>query len=346
MSSHNSSMPNQRQRGMTLLEILIAMTIGLFLVGGILAVYVTTNQSYRVSESTSRLQESARFAFETLANDIRTSGHMGCFKGTPTVLASGFSVNPSPNPVLASGFSATIPLTGSEASRSNWVPSTDYVVSTDTITLRKASGAEAVRLTRDMAPPAGTDASDPIMIGSNPYNWGTPRLLIISDCNSADYFLTSDIPSGTPVTIPHTAARNSSASLSKTYGPDAQVMAYEQSTYFIRTNPSGQPALYRQPWSNNGVGDSEEVVEGVENMQILYGVDTNGDTTVDAYQDATAVGANWANVLSVRISLIMRTTEDGIASAAQTYTFNGATVTNRRIRRVFTTTIGLRNRLP
>lgn len=334
--------PSRNQQGMTLLEILIAMTIGLFLVGGILVVYTATNQSYRLSESTSRLQESARFAFEMIANDVRSVGHMGCFTGTPNVVATGFSVNPSPNPALATGFSATIPLTGTEASKPDWVTSASYIANTDTVTLRKASGSESVRLTNLMAA-----TSSAVTIGSNPYNWGAARLLVVSDCGSADYFLSSAAPSGSPVTIPHADTSNSSANLSKTYGPDAQVMAYEQNTYYIQPGPSGQPSLYRQPWSGNNVGAAEEVVEGVENMQIVYGEDTNGDSAVDVYRTASVV-SNWGNVLSIRISFLMRTMEDGMVDTPQAYTFNGTTTTpaDRRIRRVFTSTIGLRSRLP
>ncbi len=334
---------SRSQRGMTLLELMIAMTIGLFLVGGVLVVYTASSQSYRLSEATSRLQESARFAFEMIASDVRSAGHMGCFKGTPNVVATGFSVNPTPNPVLATGFSATMPITGTEASRPDWVPSTSYIANTDTVTLRKASGSESVRLTYTMGSKGGN-----IPIGSNPYSWGISRLLVVSDCIGADFFLSSAAPSGTPLAIPHASTANSSANLSRDYGPDAQVMAYAQNTYYIRTGTAGQPALYKQPWTGNTIGDAEEVVEGVENMQIEYGVDTNLDGTVDAYQTATAVGTNWANVLSVRISLLMRTLDDGMVDAPQAYTFSGATTTptDRRIRRVFASTIGLRNRLP
>jgi type IV pilus assembly protein PilW len=93
-------------------------------------------------------------------------------------------------------------------------------------------------------------------------------------------------------------------------------------------------------------------------MQILYGVDTTADGAVDSYSTADAV-ANWSQVLGVRISLLMvsRQDEQGITTKSQTYTLDmngdgdvadtGETVTptDRLLRKVFTTTIAVKNRL-
>ena len=83
-------------------------------------------------------------------------------------------------------------------------------------------------------------------------------------------------------------------------------------------------------------------------MQIRYGEDTtNGDRAADVYHTADQV-ADWENVVSVRIDLLVQSVEDGITSQSQTYTFNGATVTptDRRLRQAFSTVIALRNRAP
>ncbi|BCX88540.1 type IV pilus assembly protein PilW [Methylomarinovum tepidoasis] len=92
--------------------------------------------------------------------------------------------------------------------------------------------------------------------------------------------------------------------------------------------------------------NAQPLLQGVENIQITYGIDNNGDGTADRYDRSTRV-ADWNQVVSVRISLLLQS-EDNITTAPQPYTFKGATVTpaDRRLRRVFTTTVGLRNRLP
>ena len=89
----------------------------------------------------------------------------------------------------------------------------------------------------------------------------------------------------------------------------------------------------------------QELVDNVENLQILYGVDTDGDGIANRYVRAHETAAGMTDVVSIRASLLLRT-ENNIASAAQTYAYNGAnvTATDLRVRRVFTNTVKVRNR--
>ncbi len=96
-------------------------------------------------------------------------------------------------------------------------------------------------------------------------------------------------------------------------------------------------------------------MEGIESLQILYGINADNDNkkTVDAYVVADDVG-DWSLVISVRISVLVQSIEDGMMPAPQTYVFNGVTYNggagnralpeDNRLRRVFTSTITLRNR--
>lgn len=84
-------------------------------------------------------------------------------------------------------------------------------------------------------------------------------------------------------------------------------------------------------------------------MQILYGVDTDGDRAPDTYRNATAVtaGADWPNVVTVRIGMLMRTVDEYGADVDNAVrAVNGTNIgpmNDRRLRRVFTTTLALRN---
>ena len=146
----------------------------------------------------------------------------------------------------------------------------------------------------------------------------------------------------------------------KKYGPDAQVYKISYITYSIQTDPnSNQPSLYR---SIDGAG-AQALIEGIENMQIKYGVDTDGDFTPNFYTDAPAAAADPAGealnvalmekVVSVRLFLVTTTLDDKLTINAVPYTLVGddstittTTPTDGKIRRVFTSTIALRNRLP
>jgi type IV pilus assembly protein PilW len=91
-----------------------------------------------------------------------------------------------------------------------------------------------------------------------------------------------------------------------------------------------------------------DFIEGIQDMQILYGVDTDSDGTPNYYVAANNVtNSNWPKVVSIRISLLGVTLDDNLTAHPVPYTYNGVTTTptDRKIRRVFNTTIALRNRL-
>ncbi len=92
---------------------------------------------------------------------------------------------------------------------------------------------------------------------------------------------------------------------------------------------------------------TQALVENVEDMQITYGVDTNGTGSANYYVDANSV-TDWSQVVSLHVSLLLRSQEDNLTPTAQTYNFNRTetTATDRRLRTVFSTTIALRNLLP
>ncbi|MEE9358350.1 MAG: hypothetical protein V3U62_08730, partial [Sedimenticolaceae bacterium] len=69
---------NHKQVGAGLVEIMVAIAIGLFLVAGIGQIFVSSKQTYRVTEASSRLQENGRFAMIIMAEDIRMAGFRGC----------------------------------------------------------------------------------------------------------------------------------------------------------------------------------------------------------------------------------------------------------------------------
>jgi type IV pilus assembly protein PilW len=69
---------SRHQRGIGLVEIMVALTLGLVLMGGVLQVFISNKQTYRMQEAHARLQENGRFAMEKLSRDIREAGYWGC----------------------------------------------------------------------------------------------------------------------------------------------------------------------------------------------------------------------------------------------------------------------------
>ncbi|NOS87148.1 MAG: hypothetical protein HOP34_01175 [Methylococcaceae bacterium] len=177
-------------------------------------------------------------------------------------------------------------------------------------------------------------------------------LAVIANCSRADVFQITSIAGATlnyvsgaggcvPGNIPASGTMAS-------YIAGAQVFPINTTSYYVRNNAASQPSLYRRV----GANASEELVEGVERMEILYGVDT-ATTSVESgnhgvvqyYVKADAV-TDWAKVVSVRIRLLVRSDDNMARVAATPLPFNGFDIpADRRIRRVFSATIALRNRL-
>lgn len=101
----------------------------------------------------------------------------------------------------------------------------------------------------------------------------------------------------------------------------------------------------------------QPLLDLIEDMQLLYGVDTDGDQTANLYTDASSV-ANWGQVVNVKVCVLVHSTNLGITTAAQRYlTCNGAlgedttaandlaTATDTSLRRTFVATFNLRNRV-
>ncbi len=334
------------QTGFTMVELMVAMALSLVLLAGVGQIFVSSKQTYRSQEANSRLQESGRTATTLLQRDIRPAGFQGCRSMnviTPAVVAN------SPIPVI----DASSVVTGYEGSGGSWSPALPGALGTvtsgtDVITIQRASECGA-NLTANM----GSVDGDIQINFPNACNFTADEVLVISDCTNVDIFRVGSISSTvTAQIIEHDNSSNSvntSANLSKTYDDDADIMKFSSLTYFIAAGSDGQPSLWR--FDNTSAAAASvnpvELVSDVADMQIEYGQDSaSGDQVPDFYVAADNV-TDWASVISVRISILVQTQANNISTQAQTYTYNRASVTapDRRIHRVFTTTISLRNKV-
>ena len=345
---------SKHQLGMTLIEIMIALLIGLFLLTGLYQIFISSKQSYRLSDGQSRLQENARYALELLSHDIRQAGYLGCSGVTlsnPVVIAN----DPLIAPYTQAGVAEASVVTGGNggATGSFTAPSpalttsplTPVVKNTDTITVQFGESCGGFT-TADLSTvnPATASIQTPNTCGTITNGTGTTATtlgtpLVISDCDSAHIFRAS-ATGGTTQNKDTTAT--AIAVLGKTYPAGSEILLYRSYTYFIRENPAGQPSLYRLDNNNHSSVAAVELVEGVEDMQITYGEDTDADGVPNQYLD---IPADWAKVTSVRVSLRLRSIENNLTAAERTYTYNNvANTRDKRLTRTFTTTIGLRNR--
>ncbi|MEL7374817.1 MAG: PilW family protein, partial [Pseudomonadota bacterium] len=197
------------------------------------------------------------------------------------------------------------------------------------------------------------------------------EVLLVTDClNTAVFQMTNANTSSSSIAVTHNAGGGSPGNCTKglgsplscttngtpyQYDEDAFIVRLLSRAYYVGTGASGRSALFRMTLGANGsLGAPVEIADGVVDMQLVYGVDSDFDGSIDAYQRADAIStANWANVLSVQINLLMESTDDRVADNPQSYIlFDGTaaslapvTPADRRLRRVYSSTTTIRNRV-
>lgn len=325
-----------KQHGMTLIEIMVALMLGAFLLAGVMQIFLSSKQTYRMQENLSRMQENGRFAMEFLTKDIRMADYMGCLRSGLGNLTNKLNATDADYDAAIHSFTGINGIGGTNgAAGANLA-----LDAPDTIMLK---GAYDVGI--NVVEPYMVNTAANIKVSTSD-GLAIYDIVLVSDCSSADVFeITTDPTTGAGAEIVvHNGGNiaegpgNSDQLLSKTYKGDASIYKFETYIYTINNN-----ALVKQDMNS-----TDELVEGIENMQILYGEDTNGDSTPDYYVPAGTVGLNMAEVVSIRISLLVRSPDDNLTSQPVPYTYNGATTTpaDNRLRRVFSSTIAVRNRLP
>lgn len=334
----------KKQQGLSLVELMVAIVLGLILVAGVIELFVNNRQVYRVQDAQSRLQENGRYAMKVLTQSIERAGYLGC--ATRSALNINNILNNS-NDYL---WDITTPIEGQQNAGANgWDPVRDDSVTptvggSDILTIRTIEPPELRVVSH---PTTGTPGSGDITV-SNGNGLEAGDVVLAHDCVAGAIFqITADPSSGT---IQHAAGvgtpGNSSDALGYNFGA-GWVNKISTNSFFIRNNDSGIPSLYRK----TGTTNAAELVEGIESMQIRYGLDTTGNGSIDTYETADNVG-NWNNVVSVRISLLMVSIENNLTvdgPQAGSFDVNGQEIeideNDRRLRRVFTRTVTLRNRV-
>ncbi|MCS6944631.1 MAG: PilW family protein [Sutterellaceae bacterium] len=350
-------MPHRRaQRGLTLVEAMVSITIGLIVVGALTYLFVGARTTYRVNDELARVQEAGRFALDYIAQDLRMTSFAGCRSRS---LGPDNFLNVTRPAVAFNGSGDGI--VGFEDGN-GWTNSTGVArAAGDVIVVRRAVGL-VVRVLGNSDPVARR-----VTIEHNAMRLSNGDLALVADCQRALLFRVTNNPPPTgvghfPTVLEYAelgaGPGGTDGNLAVISGPigneafredaRAQAMRLVETAYFVGTNAAGRRALYRAVGST-----AEELVDGIEDIEILYGVDTDLDGIANAYQRADAV-ADWSHVVAVRVSLLAVGTDATVATAAQTFALrdtsgdgivDAQTAPDRRLRQVFTTTVALRNRM-
>ncbi|WP_339065432.1 PilW family protein [Teredinibacter turnerae] len=361
-------------RGLTLIEMLVAMAVGGIILAGGVVVYSDQVQSSKRLSAYSTLQESGRVALDIIERDIRMAGFKGCFStaeeienniagGGPATFQPQFGVQGWEAPNTANGETIANVGTNTAVVATNsggWLTTAGNVIDTlnaipTSDILRVWSAGDQEMVVENIAYGAA-----PIADVSDSYQVDAGDFYILSDCQQAIILQACAVGTSganSRLTFSDSCSPGNDTPIPE-LGDNPSLTRLVGATYIVgklSNNSRNPPSLFRAEMASNGViGNPQELVQGVESMQLLYGENRDDDNfrSADVYVTANNV-QDWNNVISVRVSLLLQSIDNNLSEGPVPYTFNGVTydgagnnpaVADNRLRRVFTRTITLRNR--
>jgi len=317
------------QRGFSLIELMVAVALGMVVMGVITMAFVSSSNARRSTDQSSQQVENGRYAMQLLSEDLQVAGYYSEFDPRPLTTPA---AKPDPCATDIASLKAAMPLAvqgydnpaGATLAALANCAVTDLRAGTDVVVIRRTSTC--------VAGDAGCDAFANGVAYFQASLCGSAGEL--DSANATDYYA-MDITNGVGTTL--TKHKKDCATL-------ADYRRYLTRIYFIANNDlpgDGIPTLKRAELVGAGpncavVGVScfsvVPLVEGIENIQLEYGIDTSAvpdgapdvfTADPDGYVGAGAAGVagNWRNVVAVRVNLLARNTQTtGGYSDSKVYT--------------------------
>lgn len=336
MQTNRLSPPVRRlspQAGFTLIELMIALLLGVLVAAAAGGVFLSNKRIYAASETVNRLQETGRVTFELMSRDLREAGGNPCNTGASLVnqLVSGDNTYWTQYADGLFGYGA-----GDAPGTTSGTGTAERVAGTDAIDLHIAERGD-IRVVGHSTPSANVDVSSVAGIAAN-------DVLVICNNSFAFIFQTTGINSSS-LNLQHNGGGGQSLNCSQEFqhvrdcsggasgangycfqvgsgavnpncsrfsNSPAYVARIQTLRWYIGNNARGGTSLYRAIVRNNSGTETpntviaEEIAEGVRDMDLTYLEAGEVD-----YGDAASV-ADWARVTAVRVELVLEGTEGAL----------------------------------
>lgn len=386
-----------RTGGFSLVEVMIALVIGTLLLAGLVQVFGASRAAYQTAEGLSRTQENGRFALDFLQRDLRMAGHFGCindqarllngpnqftlaYATAPTEASYGTEAWPLQFHISLQGYEANgtapgddfalvaAPAVAGAANGNQWTPTLPA-----DLAARAVPGSDVVvirYILPESVPVEGFLPGTAPDITFNDARWAVlasgvaaPGLFAVTDCASATIFAGARLAAPTNVIRPNVPAGD--IGFREVYEPNRSTLHRAESmAYYIGVGASGEPALMRcRAIDASGTCTEEELVEGVENMQLTYGLSLVANDRPTGYIQTARIASDigdastnqaareqWRLVGAIQVGVLVRSPNRAQAlDRATPYSSLGLNITppaaDRRTRAVYENTLALRNRL-
>lgn len=330
-----------KQTGLSLIELMISITLGLILMAGVVQMFISSKSVFTTQQSMSRIQETGRLAIEFLSRDIRMAGFYGCFRPNAADANRRLQNDALVIDSLYGNFGEAIRGYASKgnltAAERAYLTGAEIQADTNVLVVRSASPTPRIINT------SNTDTTIQVFSTQAKVNSCVDGLCendaaVVSDCFRARAFQVSALSNtATNLVISHADSWTIATDITASYS-SGEVLPMNTTSYFIATGAGGAPSL----WQKLNQKTAVEVLEGVEKIVYKFSTESNG-----TYREAALI-TNWNEVNSVRIFVVARSIENNAVPESQPYVVDGVTTTpvspDRYMRQVFTATVGLRSR--
>lgn len=355
-----SSFATRHQRGITLVEMMVAMVVGLILLVGIVQLFISNKQAYRIQEGANVLNENARYLMNQMQYDLRMADHWGGVEASDVEIDGGIAAIGSDcaGDAAALQNAGLYGIDGDDTSPLDCIPSSNYVPNSDIVIVRYGNPSGKCLGGRELSEEL---QDDEVYIRTAVGR----RAVIFQGANKGGLPADLEYDEGTQGVCDGAPDDTELGEY-----PNTPTFKLKTVIYFLRPCASQAlgtagvcddaddkiPTLARLSLKGLALVE-EDVIAGVEQMQLAYGIDDNGDRAPDRYlsaEDITA-GGDWDKVIDVKLSVLIRNTElDTTANDDTQYTLYGGEAgdgviytvpddAKRYRRKVFNTSIQVRN---
>jgi type IV pilus assembly protein PilW len=323
------------QRGFTLVELMVAMTLGLLVSAAVVSLYISTSRNYAEDERYARMQENGRYTLQVLTDDLAMVDFWGKMMNVDTI-GTGFTPPTGTCEVNMAMYDGTTALLFNNYHLSppsmQFTPcaqvTTNKVPNSDVLVVKRVASAPTSETFVDVADIDGDgDTTEILTTGASDLQNGTVYLRT----NATTGNFLDDASSTNPPGVAESDWR------------------YQPRVYFLRDHfdpGDGIPSLCRMDISGTGLAAPECLAQGIEDLHIQFGLDTDGDGIANEYVSDPTLG-DMEKVVTARVYILVRSIDvDPTYTDTNTYVLgdvNIASPNDGYYRRVYTSTVGLRN---
>lgn len=349
-----------RQQGLSLVELMIALLLASFLTMGMVYIFSSNSDTFRMNEASARVQETGRTATQILSRAVRNAGYWGCMDPPEDMTCPGGGGTDQPFACLLNSSVGTDDMFSSLGGDNDVPASNSFEAVEGTDVIRFGGIQSGAALTSDQHTPVNS-ANIQVPTSQNPTDVVKKgEILVISDCSGGEVFQVTDPKKDQIVFNTGSGTPGNNSKTQSEYEEGTGIFKPSRNAYYIRENDDGVRSLVldRMDMVAGGVGTypgAEELVSHVRDFQVELGRDTTGDQKVDTWSEpGDADEAREA--LAVRFSLLVRSPEDNVVEESQSYCYPGwldcanntglrTDAGDQHLYRVYTSTAAIRNRL-